>query len=131
MAPSRVEPVIAKAQSNASTGQISGIAWPLQADQKDLKAFVVSQSVARNLNPGLTTCIVQHESQWNPTKPGDDGQSMGLWQISKIWHPEVPEAVSLSPVSSTLWALDWIASGHIRQWSTFAEYCKNYPVFLK
>jgi hypothetical protein len=96
-----------------------------------LREFVVSQAAARGINPGLATCIVSHESQWDAAKPGDDGQSMGLWQISRIWHPEVPISVSLDPESSTIWALDWIAKGHVGQWSTYRIYCLNYPVFLK
>jgi hypothetical protein len=124
----RVSNVVgASAPKSVSTGVIQ----PAIASPFDIRSFVIAQSLARGLNPALTTCIVSHESQWRPEKTGDDGQSRGLFQISRIYHPEVSDAVAFSAVSSTIWALNWIASGHIRQWSTYKLYCTGFPVFLK
>jgi hypothetical protein len=89
-----------------------------------VKLYVEAQAKLLGVNPELAICIVTHESQFNPTRLGDDGNSRGLWQISKIYHPEVPDNVAFSEVSSTQWALNWIKQGHIRQWSTYKEYCE-------
>lgn len=109
-----------------------------QATTTDLNAtptiwkewFVDQVSIAFGVNPTLSKCIVTHESQWTDAR-GDDGNSLGWWQISRIYHPEVPSSTSHSFVSSTIWSVSWIASGHIRQWMTYAEYCSRIPVFLK
>lgn len=96
-----------------------------------MRAYVIQEAKDYGVNPNLAICIVSHESQWDATKKGDDGNSRGLWQISQIWHPEVSNVVANSAESSTLWSLQWIAAGHIKQWSTFSEYCSNIPVMLK
>jgi hypothetical protein len=90
--------------------------------------FVIDESVTLGINPALSECIVSHESQWK-NRPGDDGESRGIWQVSEVWHPEVSDAVAYSEVSSTIWALNWIAEGHVRQWTTYREYCSDIPVF--
>lgn len=95
----------------------------------NLPALVRGYSIQFGINPVYSSCIVSHESQWDPTKPGDDGNSRGLWQISKIWHPEVSDSEANNPVSSTLWSLAWIKSGHAEQWSTYWEYCSSTPIF--
>ena len=95
-----------------------------------IENYVKAESIEYGINPKLTSCIISNESQWNPTKLGDDGNSRGLWQISQIWHPEVSNAVAFSAVSSTLWSLSWIKAGHIKQWSTYREYCSDISVFI-
>jgi hypothetical protein len=95
-----------------------------------IKSWVDSESLKYGINPDLSNCLVGHESQWVPSKKGDDGNSRGLWQVSNIWHHEVSNAVAFDVRSSTDWSLAWIKKGHVRQWSTFSEYCLNYPVFL-
>lgn len=96
----------------------------INENSSTVKLYVEAQAKLLGVNPELAICIVTHESQLDPSKLGDDGNSRGLWQISKIWHPEVSDAVAFSEVSSTQWALDWIKKGHIKQWSTFKEYCE-------
>jgi hypothetical protein len=95
----------------------------------DLQVMVASESVKFGINPSYSSCIVSHESQWDPTKPGDDGNSRGLWQISKVWHPEVSDAVANNALASTLWSLAWIKAGHAKQWSTYWENCSSTPIF--
>lgn len=91
--------------------------------------FLRTKAVDFGINPDLAECIVQHESQFQD-RYGDDGTSRGYWQISSIWHPEVSDATSFSFTSSTLWALPWIASGHVTQWTTYRQYCTMYPVYI-
>lgn len=100
---------------------------PTLLNRENVRAFVVSEAKLYGINPDLAVCIVSHESQWQ-NRPGDDGNSRGIFQISKIWHPEVSDAVAYSITSSTLWALNWIRQGNVGQWSTFLEYCSNIKV---
>jgi hypothetical protein len=56
----------------------------------------------------------------------DDGQSLGYWMISTIYHPEVGRACSLSLRCSTAWSIAWIKKGNIDQWTTWAcRYADN------
>jgi hypothetical protein len=88
-----------------------------------IKNYVLTQAKAENINPIIVSYIVSHESQWRSWKTGDDGNSRGLWQISKIYHPEVSDVCAYDYRCSTLWSLNWIKKGNIGQWSTFKEYC--------
>jgi hypothetical protein len=119
----RVITITAHAQSNIVVPQI------LATSTINIPAMVSSYAQSYGINPAYASCIVSHESQWDPTKPGDDGNSRGLWQISRVWHPEVSDAVAFSPVSSTLWSLAWIKAGHWTQWSTYWLYCSSTPIF--
>jgi hypothetical protein len=71
------------------------------------------------VNPKLALWIVKHESQFNPRAKGDGEASRGLWQISKIYHPEVSDAVAFNVTSSTKWSLKRIRSGKAKEWSTY------------
>lgn len=95
----------------------------------NLPNMVRAYALSIGVNPDLAACIVKHESEWVPSKKGDDGNSRGLWQISNVWHPEVPDAVAFSAVSSTIWSLRWIKTGHVGQWSTYWKYCTAISVF--
>lgn len=97
-----------------------------QPSQAALQAYVVAQAEAKGVNVTDALWIVSHESQWNAAKPGEDGNSRGLWQISRIWHPEVSDQCAYDWQCSTQWALDWIAEGHIEQWSTWRFRCQWY-----
>lgn len=93
-----------------------------------LAVFVQNQAILRGINPNLADCIVFHESQWT-NRDGDDGQSRGLWQISKIFHPEVTDACAYDYSCATKWSLNWIAQGHVEQWSTYHLYCGSLKIF--
>lgn len=90
--------------------------------------YVAAQASLYGVNPALAACIVSHESRWRPDATGDDGNSRGLWQISRIWHPEVTDAAAYSAASSTQWSLARIRAGHVGQWSTYRKYCMGIAV---
>ncbi len=60
----------------------------------------------------------------NPRAKGDGEASRGLWQISKIYHPEVSDAVAFNVASSTEWSLERIRSGKVNEWSTY-RFCRT------
>ena len=90
----------------------------------EVQAYVQAQAREYGVNPNLAVWIVKHESQFNPRAKGDGEASRGLWQISKIYHPEVPDAVAFNVKSSTAWSLERIAAGKVNEWSTY-RFCKT------
>jgi soluble lytic murein transglycosylase-like protein len=91
---------------------------------QEVKAYVRTQAVEYGVNPQLALWIVKHESQFNPRAKGDGEASRGLWQISKIYHPEVSDAAAFNVASSTQWSLGRIRSGKVNEWSSY-RYCKT------
>jgi hypothetical protein len=91
---------------------------------QEVKAYVRTQAVEYGVNPTLALWIVKHESQFNPRAKGDGEASRGLWQISRIYHPEVSDAMAFNVASSTEWSLERIRSGKANEWSTY-RYCRT------
>jgi hypothetical protein len=91
---------------------------------REVKAYVQTQALEYGVNPNLALWIVKHESQFNPRAKGDGEASRGLWQISRIYHPEVSDAVAFNVESSTEWSLERIRSGKAYEWSTY-RFCRT------
>jgi hypothetical protein len=90
----------------------------------ELAAYIQAQALKHGVSPKLALWIVRHESQFNPQAKGDGEASRGLWQISKIYHPEVSDAMAFNVRSSTQWSLERIKSGKANEWSTY-RFCKT------
>jgi hypothetical protein len=89
-----------------------------------IRAYVDGAAKTRGVNPQVAEWIVTHESRHHPEATGDGGESRGLWQINKAWHPEVSDACAYNVSCSTDWSLERIRAGHIDEWSTW-KYCKE------
>ena len=89
-----------------------------------LRAYVEGAARSRGVDPQVADWIVTHESQHHPEATGDGGESRGLWQINKVWHPEVSDACAYNVSCSTDWSLERIRAGHIDEWSTW-KYCRE------
>lgn len=89
-----------------------------------VKAYVENQALKFGVNPGLAIWIVKHESQFNPRAKGDGEASRGLWQISRVYHPEVSDTAAFSVAASTEWSLNRIRSGKAYEWSTY-RFCRT------
>jgi hypothetical protein len=89
-----------------------------------LQSYIQTQAVKYGVSPRLALWIVRHESQFNPRAKGDGEASRGLWQISKIYHPEVSDAMAFNVRSSTQWSLQRIRSGKANEWSTY-RFCRT------
>lgn len=89
-----------------------------------VKAYVEARALKYGVNPNLAIWIVRHESQFNPRAKGDGEASRGLWQISKIYHPEVTDAIAFNMASSTEWSLGRIRAGKAYEWSTY-RFCRT------
>jgi hypothetical protein len=98
-----------------------------KASARKVRAYVQAQAMELGVNPKLALWIVKHESSFNPSAQGDGEASRGLWQISKIYHPEVSDAMAFDVASSTAWSLGRIRSGKVNEWSTY-RFCRTmYP----
>lgn len=91
-----------------------------------IRNYIIEQSKIYGVDETQALFIVEHESKFNPQAIGDDGQSIGLWQISKKWHPEVGEKCSTDFRCSTLWSIKRIKQGYINEWSAWRLRCKLY-----
>jgi Transglycosylase SLT domain len=91
---------------------------------QEVKAYIQRQARVFGVNPSVALWIVKHESQFDPHAKGDGEASRGLWQISKIYHPEVSDAVAFNVASSTEWSLGRIRSGKVNEWSTY-RFCRT------
>ena len=90
---------------------------------REVKAYVRSQAVEHGVDPQLALWIVKHESSFNPRAKGDGEASRGLWQISKIYHPEVSDAEAFGVRSSTDWSMQRLRAGKVNEWSSYRN-CK-------
>jgi Transglycosylase SLT domain len=86
---------------------------------REVKTYVRAKAEERGVDPSLALWIVKHESSFNPRATGDGDSSRGLWQISKVYHPEVTDAEAFSVTSSTEWSLGRIQSGKVNEWSSY------------
>ena len=107
----------------SSSAMLKGISNP--RERLRLRSYVEGAAKTRGVNPQVADWIVTHESQHHPEATGDGGESRGLWQINKAWHPEVSDACAYNVTCSTDWSLERIRAGHIDEWSTW-KYCKEW-----
>lgn len=90
-----------------------------RTNPQEVKAYVRSQAVKNGVDPQLALWIVKHESSFNPRATGDGDASRGLWQISRVYHPEVSDNQAYGVTSSTQWSLDRIRDGKVNEWSSY------------
>ena len=124
-----VKVIIYKSRRAQLAGLPRPVANPLKwqsdrATAQQVKAYVQTEAVEHGVSPKLALWIVKHESQFNPHAKGDGEASRGLWQISRIYHPEVTDAVAFNVASSTEWSLERIRSGKAHEWSTY-RFCRT------
>jgi hypothetical protein len=106
---------------NGSTG--SGKPPLARSSAQAVKAYILNRAMAYGVSPSLALWIVKHESSFDPRAKGDGEASRGLWQISRIYHPEVSDAEAFSVASSTDWSLQRIRAGKVNEWSSY-RHCK-------
>lgn len=117
---------IFKSRGGAESNLAYATARPLNrlSTSGQLAAYIQAQALKHGVSPKIALWIVKHESQFNPRAKGDGDASRGLWQISKIYHPEVSDAVAFNARSSTQWSLERIHSGKAKEWSSY-RYCRT------
>lgn len=86
-----------------------------------------------------STYVIKHESQYcgwgrdgrfEPDLPGDDGKSIGCWQIYIAQHKDVSLACASDFYCSTEWSLQQMAAGRINWWSAWKYRCEPFYTVL-
>jgi hypothetical protein len=90
----------------------------------NIPAYIESAAKIAGVDPRVASWIVSHESQYDLKALGDNGDSRGIWQINKTWHPEVSDRCAYDLECSTEWSLGRIAAGNAHEWSTW-KYCRE------
>lgn len=85
--------------------------------QSALIALAVLIASQNGLNTNHFLATIRCESNWNATIEGDDGNSMGLVQISMLYHPEVSPEKAKDPAFALNWMAGEWSKGHAASWS--------------
>ncbi len=112
-----------KTAAAAVLTRAESLARPAAHGRLSVRAYVQDAAEASGVDPHVAEWIVSHESRHRPEATGDGGESRGLWQINKAWHPEVSDACAYDVTCSTDWSLERIRAGYLDEWSTW-KYCK-------
>jgi len=96
--------------------------YPAASSVSDVPAYIQSAARAAGVDPSVAEWIVAHESQHHPDATGDGGESRGIWQINRLYHPEVSDDCAYDMECSTDWSLQRIRDGYVSEWSTW-KYC--------
>jgi len=107
----------------ASVAPITVEPMPLLHGRLTVQQYVQKKARDAGVDPRVAEWIVSHESRHHPDATGDGGESRGLWQINKEWHPEVSDACAYNVPCSTRWSLERIRDGYVDEWSTW-KYCR-------
>ena len=117
--------------ANASPGSISG-QETLSKDK--IRAVVKQEAVIYGISPNRADFILNHESQYcgwdrdgkyEPDIKGDDGDSIGCWQVYLKAHSDPTKQDFISPacasnlLCSTDWSFRMMDLGYISWWSTW------------
>lgn len=55
---------------------------------EEIQDHIFSECERCAISPALVIAIIEHESQYNASAVGDNGNSVGLMQIQERWHAE-------------------------------------------
>ncbi|HVA94069.1 MAG TPA: transglycosylase SLT domain-containing protein [Candidatus Dormibacteraeota bacterium] len=108
----------------AAPASVRVISYPISRRRFAVRAYVQRAARTAGVNPRVAEWIVTHESHQQPEATGDGGESRGIWQINKAWHPEVSDACAYNVPCSTAWSLHRIRAGYADEWSTW-KYCRT------
>jgi soluble lytic murein transglycosylase-like protein len=94
----------------------------------DIQRYITAEAEARQIDPALVMAIIQIESNCDPDKLGDEGNSVGLMQIQPIWHLDRIAALGVDdlrdPYQNIDLGIDYLAelyaTGHDTAWVLMA-----------
>jgi soluble lytic murein transglycosylase-like protein len=94
----------------------------------DIQRYITTESEAKEIDPALVMAIIQIESNCDPDKLGDNGNSVGLMQIQPIWHLDRIAALGVDdlrdPYQNIDLGIDYLAelyaTGHDTAWVLMA-----------
>ncbi len=91
---------------------------PVITQALTIPEIIATTALKYGIDPKLALYISYKESGWDPSAIGDHGNSIGLVQISKIYHPEVTRKQALDPVFSAEFLASELSKEKCHEWST-------------
>lgn len=80
---------------------------------EELQLHIFKECEKRNIAPALIISMIDQESDFDPSKIGDNGKSFGIMQIQPKWHSERMERLGcadlLNPYQNITVGIDYIA----------------------
>lgn len=101
---------------------------------QEIRVYIIAEGQKAGVNLQKLDWLFGHESSYcwregfyDPAIKGDDGNSRGCAQISRIYHPEVTDEQANDLIFSVHWTIKQILAGKIDEWSTIRLCRKLYP----
>lgn len=115
-----VETEIQKVLKEKNERKTADIEFSIKMSKMDLSVEGQIRKVAAEHNFKWTDYLVrlaQCESTLNPQALGDSGQSRGLFQIHRGYHPEISDECAFNLRCATEWTMDRINAGYQHEWT--------------
>lgn len=87
--------------------------------QAYVREYVEEQTIKAGLSEVQTLWIIDKESKDGLNQIGDNGQSLGVWQLNLPSHPGLSRECALDLICGTQYSLHLLAKGGPDQWSTW------------
>ena len=92
---------------------------------EEAREYVALEAKKAGVNVSKSLWVLDHESEDGNRMIGDDGQSIGWFQISRKYHPEISVSCAMSLPCSTSFFLQSVLRGKITEWTTY-KYCRKW-----
>ena len=77
-----------------------------------MESYIIDKCKSLGISPNIIYSMIQRESNFDPTKIGDGGDSFGLMQVQPKWHSERMERLGftdlLDPHQNIIVGLDYL-----------------------
>jgi nitric oxide reductase large subunit len=107
-------------------GKVLATSPSVEYSPEQVREYVATQAQKAGVNVQEALWVIDHESQDGKRMYGDDNQSLGYFQISRVYHPEVSVACAMDLTCSTRFFLSSVLKGKIGEWTTWKYRCKWY-----
>ena len=88
-----------------------------------VRDYILGEAEKVGVDKNIVSWIVYRESQWGKRMVGDDGISLGVWQINVVANPQISRACAMDLKCSTRVSLGWLKQGLQNKWSTWKYRC--------
>ncbi len=92
--------------------------------KKDIEQIIVETALLNEIDSEKFLAVAKCESSLRPAVIGDDGWSIGLFQIHLPSHPDVTKERALNPI----WATNWSAEKFKKNPNIWTCYRKFYGI---
>lgn len=87
----------------------------------DTEAIIRRIAEKKGISGDLMVALAQCESNGNAGAIGDNGNSRGLYQIHRVYWPEITDAEAFDPAWATEWTVQRVQEGRGYLWSCWEK----------